>query len=227
MSTGRIRTFFWCVATLGASLLTVYLGMKAAGYLYYSIGRAGSIIIPHFIVAACAFIAVACFFVLRCGTTKAGGCVAALSHPTLAIAAIICGVASWWLGDPPIHYFLDGFTNRVSMHMKESEAVAWADQIFASPKLPHRPSRDPYPHVSISRDNVPIFLRPLFRGMTPDVIVCYSDSEPTQPYCVMAYVGGGFAGKYGVTIYNTNSVPTGKMRPFSRRCGERMVVWCK
>lgn len=224
MSTGRIRTFSWCVATLVACLLTTYLGMKAAGYLYYSLGRVAYIVMPHFIIAACALVAVACFFVLRCGTTKAGGRVAALSHPTLAIAAILCGVASFWLGDPPIRYFLDGFTDRASTHLKESEAVAWADQVFASTKPPRSGSVQ---HVTVPHSEVPVFFLPVFGTKSkPTTIVYYSHLTPDNPYCVTAFTGGGLPGRCGVTIYNTNSVPTGKMGPLSRRCGERMVVWC-
>jgi hypothetical protein len=213
------RLILWLVAGLIACLLVVLGTMKLVGRIYLSSGRGeSSLVVPPLIfVTSCASVTVVCFLILWLCAARAGYRTSVVSLASISLVALIIGVCSGLLGRPPYQNFLDGFVSRVSANLKESDAVTWAEQVFADSKLAQTGDSV----VRLPQSKVPAFFSPLFSGATPSAVVSYSKSG--SPICVHVFVGGGF-GKWGVAIFNTNSTPTNDAMDY-RQCGNRVFAF--
>lgn len=213
------RMVLWLIAGLIGCFLIAFGTMKLVGRIYLSSGRGESplVVPPLIFVTSCASVTVGCFLVLWFCSARAGYRTSVVSLASIAVVALIFGVGSGLLGRPPYQDFLDGLASRVTASIKESDAVNWADQVFADSKLAQAGN----PVVRLPQSKVPAFFSPLFSGATPSAVVSYSKAG--SPICVHVFEGGGF-GKWGVAIFNTNSTPTNDAMDY-RQCGDRMFAF--
>jgi hypothetical protein len=213
------RSVLWFATAVIACSLVAFGVVRSVGRIYLSSGRGESqlAVPPLVFLVSCTSVAIACFVVLWFCAARAGYRMPPLAIAGIAVVALLFGVGSMLLGRPPYQNFLDGFSTRVAMNIKENEAIAWADQIFAENKLV-RPGEQV---VRLPQSKVPAFFSPVFSGATPSAVVSYSKAG--VPICVHLFLGGGF-GKWGVAIFNTNSVPTNNTTDY-RKWGERLYTF--
>jgi len=140
---------------------------------------------------------------------------------------VFCGFAADWfsvqVGRDVDDDFLDGFRARVIVSGIESNAVEWADQVFADHSLNPKRSED----INLT---LPSFFKPIFdKTVLPDEdlpeAIVYYGKDKTSPEQIEIRMSYGV--DWGIIILkDSNALPDWwQSNPKPQRCGKRLFVY--
>lgn len=148
-------------------------------YLEFESGsKAGELLLP--IIPTTFFLGITASF----GVVLISACLAGLKKSmgiivlvggTAGIAAAAVDLFSPLVGANMYDSFLDGFEGRVILSGVASNAVIWADHVFANANL----NTNKFEEMHFSGQEVPPFLRSLFAD-SPEIIVYYGNDKAEQ-----------------------------------------------
>lgn len=135
------------------------------------------------------------------------------------VFGFLCVFVSAFIGSPPSKYFLDGFEARVSSSGLESNAIAWAENVFTNDSL--NPNEEV--SVQLSPSEIPAFFASVIGSIRPLEATVYYSKNERFPESLEIQAEEGM--QWGIWIpKNSDTVPDWQgTKP--RRVGNRMYVF--
>jgi hypothetical protein len=171
----------------------------------------------------------ACFLIILASAWLVGLRLSLIAFIGVCGMAVFCGIAADFfsvsVGRHISEHFLDGFGERVAASGIESNAVEWANQVFADRSLNPKGSEEIY----LAPDKVPSFFTPIFDkavlrdAEVPEAIVYYGKDKTSAEQIEIRM---SYGVDWGIIILKDPNVQQEwQFKPKPRRCGKRFFVY--
>jgi hypothetical protein len=214
---------FILLALVGCAMVPFAIHWCNAELEFESGLKTGMLVLP--IIPATFFWGiVACFVITATAAWLAGRRSSFASVMAVSGMAVFFGVAgnlaSGSVGRNINSHFLDGFKDRVVASGIESNAVEWANQVFADHSL--NPSG--YEEIHLAHEKVPTFFLQLFNGTEPpEAVVCYGKDKLSAEDIEIRMRHGVDWGL--IIVKDPNSVQHWEFEPQPQLCGKGLYVY--